>query len=658
MLSFPSRSFSLVSLVAILACSGKTNDPLAPRADAGPETADELPPEICRTPTAPTGQWFTEITDEVGFSTAGARRPMGTGTFTGDLDGDGYDDLLTSFFPPGREPESSPTHTRLVMMNRPAPDDPSGKKRVFVDATYTSGLMATRDGVGGRSWGNATLGDLDNDGTLDVILCPAWVQDSPSPDGCSAFKNDGTGHFTLFDASELDVNIWSAGAGVMLDYDRDGALDFFPSSLGQWNGKAPSRMRLYKGAGDGSFRNVAKDVGLPTSITDSATQHARRIFGLTTCDLDGDGDQDLLVAMYGRDDNYVFRNDGGKFVEIGESLGLAHDDKLDFTDDQSYRCYCKNNPGTCDASVPAPPSSAYCAGFGDPSKNGRGWEPGYTDSPHHLGGNNFGITCGDIDDDGDLDVMTAETMHADVGSASDRSELIVNVTPPGQPLKKLERPGAEKTGLLRTYPAGDLNWNEGDNAAVFVDLDFDGRKDIYLASSNYPGTHGWTYRQKADGTFEDVTKISGIGQISAEGPAFIDIDNDGDLDLVLGVGTFNGAAKDNNMHVYRNDIGQNGNWSRIKLVGKGLGHANVSGIGARVKITAGGRTISQEVIGTNGHGGGLGLTLTFGLGAACSIDKIEVRWPDAAGTVTTYEKVRANYRIVLTEGEPKPKYLR
>ena len=651
---------ALAALAAsVIACS-HSSDPIAPAAiDAGaPDAVTDagrgLPPAICRVPAPISSAWFTEVTGEVGLSPSAPRPKIATSVLAADLDGDGYDDVVGAFFPPAREPEDGKAHSRFVLMNRPDPADATGKTRVFVDATYASGLMATRDGVGGRGWSAAAIGDLDDDRDLDVVLCPGWTQDEKILDGCSAFANDGKGQFTFFDPSELDLDVYSVSGPVLLDFDRDGVLDLYPGTIGNWNGKSGSRPRLFKGAGGGAFTNVAKAMGLPTGTIDNITKNMRRNFGVTACDLDSDGDLDLLAANYGRDLDYVFRNDGASFVEVGDALGIGSDDKIDFSDDASYQCWCKNNPGSCPKTI-APPPPGYCAGFG--GSDGRGWFPGFSDDRQHLGGNTFGITCGDIDDDGDVDVMTAETMHSDVGASSDRSELVINPTAPGKPLVKFVRPGADAMGLVRVHDAGD--WDEGDNAAVFVDLDLDGRKDVYLAESNYPGTHAWVWHQKADHTFEDVTTSSGIGQISAEGPMFIDYDHDGDLDLVIGTGTFNGAAKTNAMHLYRNDVGQASNWTRISLMGKGAGFSNSAAIGARIEVRAGGRSQFQDVLGASGHvGGGQTTTVTFGLGAACAIDAIVVRWPDAAGTITKYEGVLANYPIVLTEGDPAVAYVR
>jgi hypothetical protein len=337
-------------------------------------------------------------------------------------------------------------------------------------------------------------------------------------------------------------------------------------------------------------------------------------FGVTSCDVDGDGTRDVLLGNYYEQPNYAWLFHDGIFVNVADPLGIDHD-------------------------------------------------------PVGPGGHTFSITCGDIDDDGDSDLMTAEVRHAWADPSSDKSQLLVNETAPGEPLAPFVRPGNPATGLHREHIGSA--WTEGDNIALFADVDFDGRKDVLLASSNYPQqsasdpdwTHTWLWHQREDGTFENLTELTPWGELdqqSLEGPALVDIDGDGDQDLVIGTGTFNSAylGLTNTVHVYRNEVGQDANWTRVRVVGGGTGQANRSGIGARVRITAGGRTQTQEVLGSWGHSNTQsGVELVFGLGEHCVVDEIEVRWPDADDTVQTFTDVQANYGVELRQGDDAIHYL-
>ncbi len=612
--------------------------------EAGPP--DLRPPRICKAPGDMPLPWFHEVTDEVGLGATPTLAPVATSVVSADFDGDGFADLIAMRGDSHRGLIDG-VRVRFLLMNRPDPNDPSGKARVFVDVPDQAGLLTTRDGAGERGASIALVGDLDNDGDVDVLTCPSdFTTNEELQDPCVAFLNDGTAHFTIAPPSELDAETFPATSAALLDADRDGLLDFWPASMAHWGYGPPGSQwhlgpRIFRGLGDGTFVNATAAFGLdfPDGKKDEPTRY-RPTFGVTTCDLDDDGDIDVLTASYGRQDNQVWRNDGGHFVNVAADLGLDHDDREDYSDDESYRCYCKVKQ-TCD---PMPPDPVIdCNVFGGPYL--RGWVPGVTDQPYSLGGNNFGVACFDADDDGDMDVVFATVVHGDVGSSSDPTELALNPGDGG----KFVRPGNDVTGLAR--PKLSLYGNYGDNLPFFADVDLDGRKDFYLTSTVYPGSRPWFFRQKADGVFEEVTLEAGLiasksGPIT-QGIDFVDIDGDGDLDLITG------AQEDTSpVHVYRNDVGQNNNFARVRLVGAGTGHANVSAIGARVRLTAGGRTQTLEVKGGEGIGQIQNdFVLTFGLGSTCDIDSIEVRWPDAQGTVTTYSDVRANYTLTLKEGE-------
>ncbi len=109
--------------------------------------------------------------------------------------------------------------------------------------------------------------------------------------------------------------------------------------------------------------------------------------------------------------------------------------------------------------------------------------------------------------------------------------------------------------------------------------------------------------------------------------------------------------------MYRNDGAEQQNWTRLRLVGAGAGAANTSAIGAVVKVTAGGRTQTQYVSGGFGHGNNQNdLVLTFGLGSACTIDSIDVRWPDSTGSHQTFTGVQTNYEVTLKQADGSYSY--
>lgn len=568
-------------------------------------TPDGGPPMICHEPGTSPAEWYTEVTEEVGLGSSAAVEPVATSVVAADLDLDGWIDFFAAVFPSQREPDPL-MRTRFLFMNRADPQDSDPARRIFVDTIDESGLLATRDGEGGRGITTVTFGDLDNDGDPDAVGCSAEIS-TALVDGCAAFANDGAGHFTLVDGGELELDVFSVPTSVLLDYDRDGVLDFWPGTVGQWQyGPADtSAPRLFRGNGDGSFEEISIKVGLPE---DPATpDNYRANFGLTSCDLDGDGDRDVLVGNYGVPigPNAVWRNDDATFVDVAAELGVERAD---------------------------------------------------------LGGFTFSITCGDLDEDGDRDLMTAEVAHP--GQGTDTSAVLLGDVSADGSLEPFERTDPADLGIDRA--PGEM---EGDNIAFFEDIDLDGRKDVLILSSNYPQqfngdsvwTHASLFRQTDDFTFDDMTPKTPFGvpeHQTLEGGVLADIDNDGDLDLVVGTGLFNSAWISENLgisssaiHVYRNNVGQDANWTRIRLVGAGPGASNKSGIGGSVTVTAGGRSQHREVLGSWGHSNTqTDVWLTFGLGDACTIDTIDVRWPNAESTVSHYEDVLANYPIELTEG--------
>src|SRR5690606_5257947 len=204
------------------------------------------------------------------------------------------------------------------------------------------------------------------------------------------------------------------------------------------------------------------------------------------------------------------------------------------------------------------------------------------------------------------------------------------------------------TGLCedRTFASGIgvntrwLGWGVG-----IVDLERDGWPDLLLVNGHvYPevealaGEAGYAqrkvvYRNRGDGTFDDVT--DGLGPplttpAASRGAAFGDIDNDGDVDVLV-----------NNVHappdLFRLDTGGDaGHWLSIALVGT-LSHRNA--IGARGTVVAGGRQFVDEVRGGGSYYAQNDFRLHFGIGSASRIERVVVRWPAGAEEVFSVDGV-------------------
>lgn len=652
-----------VALALLLAgCSSSSSGNGAP-GDAGPEEADAGgdagadapdPYASCDVHAAPPAH-FADATEAWGLGASGVAA-TGNRITSPDLDGDGYPDLVVhAISSNARTSLGSGTWLVRVLMNRPKP----GGGRTFVDATESSGLFQVRDGDGTelRSAHVAVWGDVDGDGDLDAFsgtyVDPTKPATDPG-DRSEILLNDGTGRFSLAPVSDSHPTAaqrWPTTSATFADVDRDGRLDLF---VGFWYARYGSsdlgtQARLYAGRGDGTFADVTYERGLRTDGNGFAkgTNH-RPAYGVTSCDLDDDGAPELLVSAYGRQWNLLYRNDGaGAFADVGQSSGFAGDDDRDYSDNQFFACYCTLHADQPDcAGVKKPltvcptPADAY-------------WNRGSDDQPWRLNGNTFTTWCGDLDGDGRQDLYSAEIRHWWAGGNADGSELLRRVDA-GADLK-FERPGTAASGLAWPHPTTD--WNEGGIMVGGGDLDGDGRQDLYVAASDYPDQFGWLFHQKPDGTFEEVGEAWGVHHGCASGMTLADFDRDGDLDLVVGSGTARDCSalwKTNEVHLYENQTPPHG-YLLVRLVGDGKG-SNVSAIGARVTVEAGGAKQVREVSGGYGH---MGLqndpsALLFGLGA-CEGGTVTVQWPDAARTTESFPAVAGGRFVEIRQGEAAPR---
>ncbi len=383
--------------------------------------------------------------------------------------------------------------------------------------------------------------------------------------------NDGTGHFTAMPASGVEV-IDPSTSGAFGDGNADGKLDLY---WGNWLEVYPNDLadqdRYFTGNGDGSFTDAAQACGL-------VLPKAFATFGVMWNDYDNDGAQDILATTYHLSPDQLWQNQGdGTFKDVAKDLGVAYDDIPD--------------PGV------------------------------------YEGGHTFGADHGDIDGDGDMDLYVCNLAHPRFQPWSDTSKLFVNK---GAPTFAFEDHLLDQ-GFL---------YDEGDANASFADWDNDGDLDIAIASL-YEAHFTRLYRNDGATGFTDVTYEAGIAVRDNVSLSWSDVDEDGDLDLLL-----SDRGGDPYVHLFLNRVGQDSPWIELELEGTA---STRDAVGARVTLTAGGKSQLRDVRDGGGHGGAQQTHwIHFGLGAAQAVDTLTVRW--VGGATETFTGVTPKGRFKLVEG--------
>jgi len=523
----------------------------------------------------------------------------------------------------------------------------------FADVTREAGVTFQHvNGASTEKFLIETMGsgglffDYDNDGWIDIFLVDGGSVADPSVARRAQhrlYRNRGNGTFEDV-TSRSGIRQRDYGMGACAgDYDNDGWVDLYVTNFG------PNV--LYHNRGDGTFSDVSGParVGSPLWST-----------GCAFADLDKDGDLDLFVTNYvaAPSDhspfcgnarlharsychplnfdplpNILYRNDGnGVFTDIsaqsgigayrGNGLGVV---VADFDDDGWPEVFVAND------SMP----NFLFQRSGDLRFDEIALRAGVavaTDGKPRAG---MGVDVADYDGDEKLDLVVTNLdseMHSLYRSLGPR--LFGYATP--------------ESGIgPATLPFVGFG-------VVFFDFDNDAQIDLAFANGhifdNAPVFRaGATYAQRnllfrniAPRRFADVSRSAGPGfalEKVSRGLIAGDIDNDGDLDLVV---TNNGQAAD----VLRNDGGNRRNAMLVRLVGT---RSNRDAVGARIRITTGMRTQIREVKAGSSYLGQNDLRQHFGLDAATRADRIEVRWPSGRNEVV--QNVPANQIITVREGD-------
>jgi hypothetical protein len=496
-----------------------------------------------------------------------------------------------------------------------------------------------------------------------------------------------------------------SGGGLFFDYDNDGWLDVFLVDGGSLTTAATektARHRLYRNRGQGTFQDVSSSSGL-----------AKSGYGMGACaaDVNNDGWIDLYVTSVGL--NALYQNNAGRsFTDVTKTAGIAGTPMFsascafaDVDRDGDVDLFVVNY---VDARVD---NNIFCGDVGRKYRiychpltfaplrntlyrnNGSGV---FTDASKETGildhrGNGLGIVFGDYDDDGWVDGFVANDttpnflFHNEAGRRFSDAALLagVSVASDGMPRAGMGTDFGDVDGdgdldlfvsnheleahtLFRNLGKGlfeDATFPSGVGTATlpyvgfgaaFVDYDNDADLDLGIVNGhvmNSPGhvRPGATEAQRklllrngGSGRLTDVGRQSGAGFASEKvGRTLVagDIDNDGDLDLLV---TNNGG----NTELLRNEGGTGNNSVLINLVGT---KSNRRAVGARVRITAAGTTQVREVKAGSSYLGQNDLRVHAGLGNATRIDRLEVRWPNGQNEVV--EGAAVNQILTVTEGK-------
>ena len=453
------------------------------------------------------------------------------------------------------------------------------------------------------------------------------------------------------------------------DYDNDGLQDVLLVGHGWHSRYGPQRPReigLFRNTGDGRF--AGQTALLPPEVK-GVIGGGGAVFG----DYDNDGDEDLFVPV--QPQNVLLRNDRGRLsvADPGRALrdSMATDNVvwLDYDRDGRLDLYVSN----LGKAVNWPRGiNRLLRNLGDGIFADRTAEAGLEVEVHpEWGGSMGGTAAGDFSDDGWPDIY--------LGVFKSPNRLFLSDGEGGFDEGTVSAPGDS---------------SEAYGVAV-GDIDNDGDLDLFQAAGGW-GDMLWRsslLMNLGEGEFTDVTESMGLGVLgeSTQSPSFADMDNDGDLDLIVGsskraefsepflflndgMGTFADHTAASGMghyghhaicdfdedgfidllfstveaHVgfaalYRND-GNANRWLRVELVGV---ESNRSGIGARVLATSGDRRQMREVLGGVGNSQHERVA-HFGLGDRAQVDRLEIRWP--SGQVDVLTDVPADQKIRVFEG--------
>jgi hypothetical protein len=510
--------------------------------------------------------------------------------------------------------------------------------------------------------GGVAIGDVNNDSLPDVFLISNMGENQ-------LYINKGNFEFENVTAKAgiAGTRAWSTGA-AMADVNADGLLDIYVCNAGN-RAKDDRSNELFINNGDGTFTDKAKEYALADK---GFSTHAAFF------DYDRDGDLDMYLLNNSfipigklayqnlrpqRDSlggHKLFRNDGQAFTDVSEQAGIYgsligfglgitigdfnNDNWLDvYISNDFYErdyLYINNHDGT----------------FKEDIKNEIG----------HLSLSSMGADCADINNDGNLDIFVTDMLPGDdkrlkqtmSNEGYDLYQLKLSRDYHHQLTQntlQLNNGNGTFSEIARLANVHATDWSWG---ALLFDMDNDGRKDIFVANGIYKDLtnqdfinflsdeatmrqvveagkfdfrtlqdkmtstplSSYAFKNNGNLEFKNSAKAWGLSDPGfSNGAAYGDLDNDGDLDLIVNRVNMEAA-------VYRNTSSGNTHFIRVKLKGTGK---NPGGIGSSVTVWSDGAMQKLQEMPNRGFESSVDRTLVFGLGNdSTSVDSLVVLWPD------------------------------
>ncbi|MCP9200070.1 VCBS repeat-containing protein [Gramella sp. GC03-9] len=505
--------------------------------------------------------------------------------------------------------------------------------------------------------GGIAAGDVNNDGLIDLFFTGNMV-----PNRLYLNKGDMKFEDVTEKAGLQGDNRWFTGV-TMVDINNDGYLDIYVSASGKFE---PRENLLYVNNTDGTFTEMAEEYG----IADKGHSVQATFF-----DYDLDGDLDLYVANYpptnfdapngyylykmqnvkDTETDNLYRNDGGKFTKVTDEAGLRS-----FGLSLSATIGDLNNDGWPDIYV--------SNDFSMPDYMWMNNQDGtftdiIKDATSQTSFYGMGVDIADYNNDGLLDILQVDmaaknNRRAKANMASMNPDLFWGTVNSGFHYQymynslqtsagnlKGEKPFFSNLANQAGIQATDWSW-----APLFADLDNDGWKDVYISNGTRREINNkdyfnkikklptnkdsllarslqipsekidnFVYRNKGDLGFERVNENWGISYKGfSNGAVYVDLDNDGDLEIVTN-------NIDDEASVFVNNNIANNHYLAFDFNGP---EKNPDGIGARVYLKNGEKAQMQELQLTRGFQSSVAPRMHFGLGPNESVEEVRVVWPD------------------------------